>query len=148
MAWHTKAGSSPRTRGTGPLPPNKHLGQRFIPAHAGNGNSLAIPVHPLPVHPRVRGERSFLHLHRVHGDGSSPRTRGTGKPCFDMRHHIRFIPAHAGNGDASAASPRSAPVHPRARGERVISGHSSAMSSGSSPRTRGTAIRGIPRMRG
>ena len=50
-------GSSPRLRGTVPLPVIVFKVFRFIPAPAGNG--LVIPTLPLttPVHPRACGER-------------------------------------------------------------------------------------------
>ena len=93
-----RCGSSPRVRGTGPLPvpafrrirfiPARAgtavavtisgLEQRFIPARAGNGDGWQAPLIRLPVHPRACGEREV----RVCQFAIGPR----------------FIPARAGNG--------------------------------------------------
>ena len=90
-------GSSPHTRGTldGGLPPC--LITRFIPAYAGNAPAIAALRTPLPVHPRIRGERiSRLKLVAL-TYGSSPHTRGTHIPSKVSSTNIRFIPAYAGN---------------------------------------------------
>ena len=70
-------GSSPLTRGTrcsGCLIPSV---SRFIPAYAGNSNLTNTPINALPVHPRLRGELSFVAASNTLNDGSSPLTRGT-----------------------------------------------------------------------
>ena len=69
------AGSSPRVRGT---PRVRHVHQwsnRFIPACAGNASSSPpVPV-PVPVHPRVCGERPNRASSSRRDIGSSPRVR-------------------------------------------------------------------------
>ena len=90
-------GSSPHTRGTldGGLPPC--LITRFIPAYAGNAPAIAALRTPLPVHPRIRGERiSRLKLVAL-TYGSSPHTRGTLSTYVLTKGNSRFIPAYAGN---------------------------------------------------
>ncbi len=70
--------------------------------------------------------------------GSSPRGRGTrvldGRPAVRQR----FIPARAGNSDASVAVAAASPVHPRAGGELRHAILPILRLSGSSPRGRGT----------
>ncbi len=55
--------------------------------------------------------------------------------------HDQLIPAPAGNTSTPSASTTTRPVHPRACGEHSTSATSSARSSGSSPRLRGTPNR-------
>ena len=90
-------GSSPHTRGT---PGNCRTilqTARFIPAYAGNaaGSGGGNPVQP--VHPRIRGERSYLVWFCRDAPGSSPHTRGTQVCEFIALCRGRFIPAYAGN---------------------------------------------------
>ena len=113
-------------------------GCRFIPAHAGN--SLASKRGPFggSVHPRACGELNFTAFPGFQTIGSSPRMRGTLKPLFQVRVLQRFIPAHAGNSDMSAAHSTISPVHPRACGELYRVRLQSVDLGGSSPRMRGT----------
>ena len=132
------AGSSPRTRGTA-----RHalevLGLvRFIPAHAGNSWRSIMRAPDRPVHPRARGEQIRPLARRSSSAGSSPRTRGTAFHSISHGPGVRFIPAHAGNRASTYPSPRTAPVHPRARGEQQWWRACSFTPCGSSPRTRGT----------
>ena len=55
----SEAGSSPRVRGTLMLAEAPPLAARFIPACAGNARSSKRRPAPIPVHPRVCGERAF-----------------------------------------------------------------------------------------
>ena len=73
--------------------------------------------------------------------GSSPHTRGTHR--LDVRGLVRarFIPAYAGNTRSGAASPSARTVHPRIRGERMVTIAVRSGSVGSSPHTRGTPKR-------
>ena len=68
-------GSSPRTRGTRPVP---------------------AAARTRPVHPRARGEHRIASQSATVG-GSSPRTRGTPPVGNAGNRRGRFIPAHAGN---------------------------------------------------
>ena len=58
---------------------------------------------------------------------------GTGKP-----KKPRFIPAYAGNTRCSSTMSSTPPVHPRIRGEHLLSGQGGWRDPGSSPHTRGT----------
>ena len=115
-------GSSPRVRGTGLGLVRRGDVEGFIPARAGNG--------------RVGGLR--LDAYR----GSSPRVRGTERPDDHHRRLQRFIPARAGNGRDRLAGSNSITVHPRACGERSPTSDVTCVDPGSSPRVRGTAIKG------
>ena len=138
-AREVKAGSSPRTRGTGgPVPHLRQVG-RFIPAHAGNSVCGLSAGLMSPVHPRARGEQMAAAARATSGAGSSPRTRGTARHSRSPARPRRFIPAHAGNRPCKRAARCPAPVHPRARGEQTTASADAATLTGSSPRTRGTA---------
>ena len=115
-------GSSPRARGTAWKDTEEWTALRFIPprapARAGNGSTIWFLTARLSVHPRARGERGMVPIHRPILAGSSPRARGTGR--------------------ASAASSSASAVHPRARGERAHRRRGQLSGQGSSPRARGT----------
>ena len=131
-------GSSPHTRGTQAQEQGQGRHGRFIPAYAGNASLERCHDGPLPVHPRIRGERTFLKFCRMADGGSSPHTRGTRREPERMEPVGRFIPAYAGNARVRTEPASSSPVHPRIRGERpsVLSAGPSPY--GSSPHTRGT----------
>ena len=137
-ATQISAGSSPRARGTladaitkakeGRLIPacagtrNNQMTdlneKRLIPACAGNACRVPVPGRQKSAHPRVRGERAATVAAITRIRGSSPRARGT-RPQEKCRPAgWRLIPACAGNAYSPSARPRSAPAHPRVRGER------------------------------
>ena len=134
-------GSSPRLRGTAPRMTDTLTIERFIPAPAGNGTMVSMWCIGRTVHPRACGERPGRSAIGHAGDGSSPRLRGTAAVHQPGQHERRFIPAPAGNGARMVSFIGSAPVHPRACGERDDARTATAGSSGSSPRLRGTAGR-------
>ena len=70
--------------------------------------------------------------------GSSPRARGTGQRRRLRSAGVRFIPASAGNSQPTTGRSFSPTVHPRERGEQFLISAPSSLSSGSSPRARGT----------
>ena len=135
------SGSSPRTRGTVERAQGLFVHTRFIPAHAGNRVSESNRVPLEPVHPRARGEQLATYVSIATANGSSPRTRGTGRRAVALCRVVRFIPAHAGNSGTALAVRCWAPVHPRARGEQGLPLRFKASTIGSSPRTRGTGSR-------
>ena len=131
-------GSSPRARGTHDEWLQEQAKQRFIPASAGNTDLKNFRPGLLPVHPRERGEHDWLEPTNSAICGSSPRARGTpARPSLE-RLHGRFIPASAGNTAAWTSACARCTVHPRERGEHAFVFTSSARSTGSSPRARGT----------
>ena len=131
-------GSSPRGRGTRQPRPSGQQPRRFIPARAGNTAFRSSCVMPQSVHPRAGGEHSTSREPFSCQVGSSPRGRGT---LFErgMESPLdRFIPARAGNTNASMQTAFSQSVHPRAGGEHAIAGSREVDGLGSSPRGRGT----------
>ena len=80
----------------------------------------------------------------MHGDaaeaGSSPRLRGTRLSDLRRRHHVRFIPALAGNTCEVNGDAQPDPVHPRACGEHLHRFLRREREGGSSPRLRGTRL--------
>ena len=110
-------GSSPRVRGTHCARRYKPELRRFIPARAGNTDSLLNCSLIWPVHPRACGEHAIGAARQQPLFGSSPRVRGTLCGLDIARQSHRFIPARAGNTcRPDLPIPRSA-VHPRACGE-------------------------------
>ena len=135
-------GSSPRVRGTRAEATAAIRLCRFIPACAGNASSNEIELLSRSVHPRVCGERG-CDVAVAHGDaGSSPRVRGTRPTERDHAIAARFIPACAGNAHRRPAAPTGVPVHPRVCGERMSYNRDMTEGYGSSPRVRGTLLRG------
>ena len=131
-------GSSPHTRGTRYCTNNECETFRFIPAYAGNEQTVRVARLTWPVHPRIRGERSQRAPRTLATSGSSPHTRGTIPAPPPPSTRSRFIPAYAGNAPFGGSSTGEKAVHPRIRGERT--GGQTALPSiiGSSPHTRGT----------
>ena len=99
------------------------------------------PTSETPVHPRACGEQVASARSLSVTGGSSPRMRGTGRPCGAHHVDIRFIPAHAGNRRTHLRSAANGPVHPRACGEQGATCLSLDGNFGSSPRMRGTELR-------
>ena len=114
---HPQNGSSPRMRGTPILATVENHIDRFIPAHAGNTETSTASNLSRPVHPRACGEHPPPQPSYTGSGGSSPRMRGTRVRQLVSLPRDRFIPAHAGNTIRGTSMPRSAAVHPRARGE-------------------------------
>ena len=163
-------GSSPLARGTPSPPGPRGRVRRFIPARAGNTNSLPATHRARPVHPRSRGEHQLRPAQHPVPCGSSPLARGTLMRVRMLEGHDRFIPARAGNTHTmieraardGGSSPlargtpsrdhRSSlwmPVHPRSRGEHPPRTAYFIVVSGSSPLARGTHVRtGERRRRG
>ena len=91
------SGSSPRVRGTrlGSTPKTGTRG--IIPACAGNTPGGRLPHGGFGDHPRVCGEHSEMLLLQLQNTGSSPRVRGTQRPCCRLWFVLGIIPACAGN---------------------------------------------------
>ena len=124
------------------------MGSRFIPARAGNTYWCSQYGLMQSVHPRSRGEHRPGGEHLLMPAGSSPLARGTlksDKRCYFVE---RFIPARAGNTRKGARFMRVHPVHPRSRGEHVLSSKPAVRHFGSSPLARGTRAPVHARRRG
>ena len=131
-------GSSPRVRGTLAVSAPGWQVQRFIPACAGNTMTKKSNPTPFAVHPRVCGEHGYLALLRNLRNGSSPRVRGTLLIVPVLAGVRRFIPACAGNTTYTGTSMPEQTVHPRVCGEHLRDWTGPWISTGSSPRVRGT----------
>ncbi len=131
-------GSSPRVRGTQCHAQSYSVTHRFIPACAGNAPEIVPVLSILAVHPRVCGERAWVHDEVMIDAGSSPRVRGTRACYVFLSWFPRFIPACAGNALARRSRIHSSTVHPRVCGERPCTVCATVTRSGSSPRVRGT----------
>ena len=90
------------------------------------------------VHPRSRGEHFISGTALAGIAGSSPLARGTRARAVGRLRNRRFIPARAGNTEASDFQPRPAAVHPRSRGEHLGVPPEVVSTFGSSPLARGT----------
>ena len=116
------------------------IGDRFIPAYAGNAILASAADKPLKVHPRIRGERCRELDRKYYDSGSSPHTRGTLPASASCSLCPRFIPAYAGNAASPMIFAPGQTVHPRIRGERPRCDRPLLDSAGSSPHTRGTPV--------
>ena len=136
-AQELETGPSPRTRGNLSLTMQISWRSRSIPAHAGKSTMRSgVPVQP-GVHPRARGEiDSRTIIWRPLG-GPSPRTRGN-RIYDNCTETIKgSIPAHAGKSWTYSFPPIRTGVHPRARGEILMTPKGYELTVGPSPRTRG-----------
>ena len=132
------AGSSPRGRGTRESQGGTEGRHRFIPAWAGNTSPASPTACPTTVHPRVGGEHPAPGDRDMPHTGSSPRGRGTQARAHRLVTIGRFIPAWAGNTSLPSFHASQNSVHPRVGGEHVNLSGCKSISSGSSPRGRGT----------
>ena len=138
-----RRGSSPRVRGTLVVIGRQFDCLRFIPACAGNTHRRRVHCDIESVHPRVCGEHPGRTRAAVFNDGSSPRVRGTREDLLCAGPVRRFIPACAGNTRRTEVSRRDYAVHPRVCGEHRLRPRAMVSLDGSSPRVRGTLLRGL-----
>ncbi len=133
-------GSSPRSWGTDvPQRPRPNR-RRIIPTLVGNGASTSTAATRRSDHPHARGERALHVRQRLDVRGSSPRSWGTGGRSERDAEAARIIPTLVGNGSGAATGERRSSDHPHARGERRQCETAASSSSGSSPRSWGTAL--------
>ncbi|EEP20781.1 hypothetical protein BIFANG_03351 [Bifidobacterium angulatum DSM 20098 = JCM 7096] len=110
-------GSSPRVRGTRPIPKATRTRQGIIPACAGN---TALPSRwpsRKRDHPRVCGEHYQALSTATGRPGSSPRVRGTRRHDLPVPDGRGIIPACAGNTRGLRRSSEHIRDHPRVCGE-------------------------------
>ena len=131
-------GPSPRGRGTRLFTVSGHRPVRAIPARAGNAPCRRRRGGPVPGHPRAGGERRRSTGFALLSTGPSPRGRGTPRLVLIDGRFERAIPARAGNARSSARTSSMPAGHPRAGGERRRRRSAISVSSGPSPRGRGT----------
>ena len=131
-------GSSPRPWGTREGEGRSCRRPRFIPTPVGNAASARQAASSAAVHPHARGERGDQAVAVDAVVGSSPRPWGTPAPHVRPGDQLRFIPTPVGNAPTTASACCWTPVHPHARGERVLSSRTHWEEAGSSPRPWGT----------
>ena len=137
-ATYVQPGSSPLARGTQNRCKHAFDDDRFIPACAGNSKMKTYEIPLNSVHPRLRGELRVCKLLLDFGFGSSPLARGTQICCLITSTDTRFIPACAGNSRSNFSFGSSMSVHPRLRGELLLTTTYTIDKHGSSPLARGT----------
>ena len=91
-------------------------------------------------HPRIRGEHASWAALMDFAVGSSPHTRGAQCRISRSDPARRIIPAYAGSTPAGAGLRPAPRDHPRIRGEHTWAAAAAALSSGSSPHTRGAPL--------
>ena len=119
---------------------------RFIPARAGNTQSVFDHQPTPPVYPRSRGEHAREPVASEPAsqrasepvNGLSPLARGTQRELKRRRESSRFIPARAGNTKDVAVAIGQIAVYPRSRGEHQVCLSTRATHHGLSPLARGT----------
>ena len=116
---HPEMGSSPLTRGKPCRIPQAAPSAGLIPAHAGKTGPCGDGAHDGWAHPRSRGENALDVDPAEVDDGSSPLTRGKPSDRSSAWRRMGLIPAHAGKTATRRAGCRSAPAHPRSRGENL-----------------------------
>ncbi|AKG31665.1 hypothetical protein ZV79_2872 [Salmonella enterica subsp. enterica serovar Typhimurium] len=92
----------------------------------------------IAVYPRWRGEHGDQNYHASVTGGLSPLARGTPRVVPVVPGSVRFIPAGAGNTEATVWGGYAISVYPRWRGEHFVFTNSFHHSPGLSPLARGT----------
>ena len=134
-------GSSPLTRGARFVFGGFVIRHRLIPAYAGS--TVEFPLFRcLPgAHPRLRGEHGLAPVYTGNTLGSSPLTRGAPARKVPPARAHGLIPAYAGSTTTARIYAAGLGAHPRLRGEHLLAVHVIALSTGSSPLTRGARYR-------
>ena len=130
-------GSSPHTRGLRRDVPLRAVACGIIPAHAGFTSRSQSSSRWSSDHPRTRGVYVAVTPATGAGAGSSPHTRGLQLGDGVTIMGDRIIPAHAGFTVYRPPAHASAQDHPRTRGVYRALGAVAAVTTGSSPHTRG-----------
>ena len=133
-------GSSPRMRGTHSRCRRAANVTGIIPAYAGNTRPSSSRPVPGRDHPRVCGEHHCKKRIDQGQTGSSPRMRGTPTRASYCSRPAGIIPAYAGNTPAACWKSWQAWDHPRVCGEHDGADRTLSVSTGSSPRMRGTQV--------
>ena len=132
------SGSSLRAQGTRSCRLPAGCPSRFIPAGAGNTETLVETGTGFTVHPCGRREHANVTLAHEHLHGSSLRAQGTPVSGSTLAVNKRFIPAGAGNTTRRLYFFDHFPVHPCGRREHYGVVISKKNKTGSSLRAQGT----------
>ena len=123
LGYDSRFAVHPRMRGERPpIDPDRHRDIGSSPHARGTPCSSSSATIPTTVHPRMRGERTGSVPRFRTATGSSPHARGTPIRMPVASTDVRFIPACAGNACRHTSWQPSATVHPRMRGERMLTG--------------------------
>ena len=122
------------------------IGNRIIPAHAGQTRCERCRRYGRADHPRACGANTSTEGNADSTYGSSPRMRGKQRAFIENTLKPRIIPAHAGQTDVARWSGNWRTDHPRACGANSRLLQAATTSLGSSPRMRGKhAVAGAAR---
>ena len=136
--WTPSAtGSSPRMRGKPGANGAVVMGERIIPAHAGQTPRPRATPTARTDHPRACGANSAGRPSNILQSGSSPRMRGKPERLFVRACRPRIIPAHAGQTAPGHRTISRCSDHPRACGANRGTSIECPPTGGSSPRMRG-----------
>ena len=173
-----RTGRLPRTRGDGPIAPNRPMppfeasphtrgwtqnrpkgvdSLWGFPAHAGMDPSRAVGVHAAPRLPRTRGDGPAGRRVGASRSPASPHTRGWTVNVPPAALCARGFPAHAGMDPGRTRPGAGRRRLPRTRGDGPVVEHCRRILSRASPHTRGWTLGerrgpagrpGLPRTRG
>ena len=135
---HDGQGSSPRMRGSLVDEPCPRRNVGIIPAHAGLTPASASSRRQRWDHPRACGAHSETLRSPSRDAGSSPRMRGSQVLAHLAARLSGIIPAHAGLTSFSRIIQAADRDHPRACGAHKCIKMRAPVSTGSSPRMRGS----------
>ena len=124
-------------RGKGRIKRNRQKAIRITPAYAGKSQICGKQLKYEEDHPRVCGEKSFLHLQFWTICGSPPRMRGKVQGDSALRRLRGITPAYAGKSKFGIVNRGVKKDHPRVCGEKKLVGCPPGLLLGSPPRMRG-----------
>ena len=133
----SRLGLSPPTRGNPDAVSCKTIGDRSIPAHAGEPSRGELRLRFLSVYPRPRGGTAIVRLLSDCRPGLSPPTRGNPVVTPPGASARGSIPAHAGEPPSTGRRSKMTEVYPRPRGGTAERAPYMKAGAGLSPPTRG-----------
>ena len=137
IAHRPRLGLSPRVRGNLGGEASAIIGDRSIPACAGEPYGLRLLVRLSAVYPRVCGGTVAAHTSPLSVEGLSPRVRGNRPAIAGHRERRRSIPACAGEPRTTTGCAGHTRVYPRVCGGTGHCGLDGGDCGGLSPRVRG-----------
>ena len=132
-------GSPPRGRGKVVAFILAYVAVGITPAWAGKSLQRSQTMKIFRDHPRVGGEKSFIHSWLSVGTGSPPRGRGKAQMDLSNLEQLRITPAWAGKSIVYDLPIKQEEDHPRVGGEKQDVLHCDGVAQGSPPRGRGKA---------
>ncbi len=111
------SGSPPRAWGRSDARSSRAIKSRFTPTRVGTIRGSGGTGRQQAVHPHARGDDGTHERLAPRYFGSPPRAWGRCRVGGTRPRRRRFTPTRVGTMTVSTCSPRSAPVHPHARGD-------------------------------